>query len=1046
MFGLLGNLEERADRMYRRGRLAKAAELFHKAGRHGQAASIYIEDGKLDAAVEVFQESGQPRQAGELLARHGRERDAIAYFEEAGAFRQAGEACLKARQFVRAGGFFERAQLFQAAGESYVKAGELEMALGAWAQEAKRLHVETEGSTGQHERLRELNAQRSELLMRLGREREAAELMVDHDRPERAAPLLERLGRHAEAARAYLEAGEPERAYSLIQRDDLNAEVEDEFRLEVYVASGRDAEAAQLYERSGRIDDAAGAYEDAMEWGRAARLWEQADLPARAADLYFRVERFAEAGQCFAASNQHDKAGLAFGRAGNDRAAADAFQAADQLLRAAEHYLKAGDRAAARDCFQGVSAEDPDHDRASLHLIPLLLEDGLAEGARHRLEALESSPRKSRLSGAARFYWRGRIAEALGDLEGAERNYQRVISERSDFRDSSHRLSAVRQRLAATDTAELVTSKGRAAVTGALIADTASAQTASTGFETGPALGADLDTAPLSEPLASDELLLHDLPFSIDERLSPWWPKSTLYRARARRGTEALLCSFPLESGPAQDRFRNMAGQARQLTYPSILRLQEAILAQDRAVLHFEAFTGQPMSRRLRGPWRPLPSTALNILVQVGEALAAAHKLGLIHGWLSPNTILVDDDERIKLVGFGLDALFPADDGTAIAYRAPEVSDGVMPGPTADIFSFGLLGVELFGALLPIDWTQRAIDPATVQWSDDVTEVVPESVRTALVRCLASDPLARPSAERLRTILSSLGLVPGQMIQGRYEIEDEIGRGGMSRVYRAYDRTVAETVAIKTLLSPMLRHPEEEQRLLREVQICRRITHPNVVRVHDLGQFPGGIFITMELLAGDRLDQVIRAQAPMPLADARRLLRQIAAALGEAHRMDVVHRDLKPGNVIVSEDRVKVLDFGIARMGGGGTSLTRTGEVYGSPLYMAPEQIRGKPLDGRCDLYALGVMTFALLTGKEPFLGANPEEVIYKHLNEAPPDPLTLRPSLPVAWIAILDRLLAKKAEDRYPDVGTLIGALDAAPGEDDPLPYDGADGAEDES
>lgn len=1031
LFGLLGNLETRADRLYRRGHLTRAAKLFRKAGRYGQSASIYIEEGKIDAAVEVYREAGQPRQAGEVLMRHGRPRDAVALFEEAAAFRQAAEACVKLKQPLRAGGFFERAGLFQAAGEAYTQADEFELALRAWERESERLREEATGlAVPPAVRLREIDRHRAELLVRLGRERDAAELMIDRDRPEHAARLLERLGRYGEAARAYLEAGEPQRAAEVIDREDSQEAIDDELRLEVYTRAGRDVDAAKLLERLGRLADAAGAYEDALEWGKAASLWERAELPDRAADLYLRVERFAQAGQCFAASNQHERAGQAFARAGNDRAAADAYLAAERLVQAAEHYLKAGARKAARSALQGVRADDSDYDRASFLLIPLLLGEGLAEGARRRLEVLESGPR-NRLSPATRYYWHGRIAEAEGELDEAERNYQLVVSERSGFRDSGQRLSAVRERLIATGTNPLRSSSAQPSASGAMPGP----QPATGALATPPGR----DTSPLAERGVEDAgRALDGLPFVVEAELEPWWPGVSLFRARARRGGEALLLTFPLEAGSAHQRFRNLAGQARQLTYPSILKLEEAILADDRAVLRFEPTGAQPMSRRLDGPWRPLPSAALNILVQVGEGLAAAHQLGLVHGWLSPNTILIDDEERIKLVGFGLDTLFPADDGTAVAYRAPEVVAGVVAGPAADLFSFGLLGVELLGALLPVDWARQGVDLAAVTWSPDVAEVVPETVRTALVRCLSSDPLMRPSSERLRVVLSSLGLMPGQRLQGRYEIEGEIGRGGMSRVYQAYDRTMAETVAIKTLLSPMLRLPEEEQRLLREVQICRRISHPNVVRVHDLGQFPGGIFITMELLDGERLDQVIRTRAPMPLGEAQVLLRQIAAALGEAHRMDVVHRDLKPGNVIVAGDRVKVLDFGIARMGGGGTSLTRTGEVYGSPLYMAPEQIRGKPLEGTCDLYALGVISFALLTGREPFLGDSPEAVIYQHLNDPPPDPHTLRPTLPVPWVSMLEKLLAKKPSDRFANVDALIAVLDALPtAEDGPVAED---------
>ncbi len=272
---------------------------------------------------------------------------------------------------------------------------------------------------------------------------------------------------------------------------------------------------------------------------------------------------------------------------------------------------------------------------------------------------------------------------------------------------------------------------------------------------------------------------------------------------------------------------------------------------------------------------------------------------------------------------------------------------------------------------------------------------------------------------------------PGYLLAGRYEIVAEIGRGGMGRVYRARDRELSEEVAIKTILGRSDQQEEiaaEQDRLLREVQLLRRLTHPNIVRVYDLGRFPDGIFVTMELVAGQTLDQVIRAQALPPLDRLRPILKQIASGLGEAHAHSIVHRDLKPSNVILTPTRVKILDFGIARTLHGDTRLTMTGLAVGTPMYMSPEQIRGADLDGRCDLYALGVLAFTLLAGREPFLGNNPTAIALEHLQAAPPDLRLLRPRTPEPWVALVERLLAKSPADRYPDAQAVGDALDRLP------------------
>ncbi|MEO1369780.1 MAG: serine/threonine-protein kinase, partial [Acidobacteriota bacterium] len=315
-----------------------------------------------------------------------------------------------------------------------------------------------------------------------------------------------------------------------------------------------------------------------------------------------------------------------------------------------------------------------------------------------------------------------------------------------------------------------------------------------------------------------------------------------------------------------------------------------------------------------------------------------------------------------------------------------------------------------------------------VRWPAEVEKEIPSSLRLFLVRCLDKDPLARPSTAEMAAALAAIGFLPGQLLDDRYEIVREIGRGGMSRVYRAIDRDLGGDLAIKTVLTPALGRTEDEERLFREVQISRRITHTNVVRVHDLGRFPGGIFVIMELLEGPGLDEVIRDEAPVERGRVKGLLLEIASALGEVHRLQIVHRDLKPGNVILVDGRVKVLDFGIARVTDDSTHLTRTGEVIGSPLYMSPEQIQGHPLDGRCDLYALGVITYTLLSGREPFAADSPTSVVLKHLNEPPPNIKQIVPDLPDEWVALLDRMLAKKPEDRFADAEAVFEAASALP------------------
>jgi len=310
--------------------------------------------------------------------------------------------------------------------------------------------------------------------------------------------------------------------------------------------------------------------------------------------------------------------------------------------------------------------------------------------------------------------------------------------------------------------------------------------------------------------------------------------------------------------------------------------------------------------------------------------------------------------------------------------------------------------------------------------------LLPERTSTAVPSPAAARPEPVPAdlaVTTRRELIPAAGVLEvGHLLAGRYDVLAELGRGGMGRVYKAHDRELNETVAIKTVLSQLGDKPREEERLLREIQICRRITHPNVVRVFDMGRFGGGIFITMEYIEGESLDKVLARKEVLPLARIRSILAEIANGLSEAHNLGVVHRDLKPSNVLITPTRLKILDFGIGLMLDSDTRLTQPGFAVGSPLYMSPEQLQGIALDGRADLYSLGVLAFTLIAGTEPFQGANGAALAIQHLQQPPPDVRKFRPGLPPPWMELLARLLAKQPAHRYGSAQAVLEALAALP------------------
>lgn len=1014
----------KADEAYQRGELERAARFYRKAGRAEQAGRLLHRLGRTDEAVEAFREGGLHLQAAQLLSDEERHKDALQAFEEAGAHRLAAESALRLQQPLRAARLFEKAQMEEKAVEHYLQAGELAASLRCLNRILATLGSEDHTSldvASEDRKRRRVLLRKADILERIGHAEEAGEILLDLGDAARAATLLARAGRAADAARALHEIGLHRKALEIL---DEESDADPFLRARLLSLGSQPEEAARLWEELGRDDEAAAAWEEAREWASAAAAWQRAGDSSRAAELLSKAGRPREAAEAFSESGLHDRAAEAFRKAGDTRRAAEAWVSAGNNLRAGEAFLEAGDTLAARDALQAVETEQPDYARATALLLPLLLDEGLVEGARHRFELARGTRGWDDLSTTERQYWQARLAEADGRVEDAGKLYQRVLAEKSRYRDASSRLQALEERRHTpsepmTDTVPLSRTDGDAP-------------------------SAEIPSAPTSPSARREDhqsgtfvsfVDLGALPWNLGETATPWWPGTQIRDATHRRTGEPatlVLADLPA-SDERRKRIRKDIRRVVGLQHGSVLELRDVVLTEDRAVLVYAPFAGTTLERRLTQS-RIDPLGAIAVLSRIAEALGQIHKLGQSHGWLSPRTILIEEGDRAVLAGVGLSRVLGVEDPVRRAYLAPEAAEELEDAlsPAGDLYSLGLLGVELLRAMLPVGRAEPRIDPRQVGWSADVEEIVPKSVRNELLRCLAQEPLERPSIAELRSALGSIGLIPGQLLAGRYEILGELGQGGMSRVYRARDRDLAEEVAIKTVLTPALGRAEDEDRLLREVQICRRITHPNVVRVHDFGRFSQGIFIIMEILEGPGLDHLIVLSAPMNLRQARKVLREIAAALAEAHRLHIVHRDLKPGNVILADGRFKVLDFGIARSTDGtGSQLTRTGEVVGSPLFMAPEQIQGRELTGRCDLYALGVIAFTILVGREPFRGETPTAVVLQHLHEAPPDLRELRPDLPAEWDEVVRRLLQKDPEDRFGSADELLEALATLPIDD---------------
>ena len=278
-----------------------------------------------------------------------------------------------------------------------------------------------------------------------------------------------------------------------------------------------------------------------------------------------------------------------------------------------------------------------------------------------------------------------------------------------------------------------------------------------------------------------------------------------------------------------------------------------------------------------------------------------------------------------------------------------------------------------------------------------------------------------------------------RVLTAQYELDREIGRGGMGIVYRARDRRLKRLVAVKLLPPELAFRSDIRTRFLREAETAAQLSHPNIVPIYAVDERDGLVYFVMGYVEGDNLAKRLAERGPMPVDEVRRVLREVADALAYAHARNVVHRDIKPDNILLADDtgRAMVTDFGIARAvseGGGDSRLTATGMAIGTPAYMAPEQAAGdRDLDGRTDLYSLGVVGYQMLAGEPPFKAGNTPAMLVKHLSEVPVPVEQRREGVPPDLARAVMRLLEKEPANRFPTAQALVATLDGEEVEEAP-------------
>ena len=302
-------------------------------------------------------------------------------------------------------------------------------------------------------------------------------------------------------------------------------------------------------------------------------------------------------------------------------------------------------------------------------------------------------------------------------------------------------------------------------------------------------------------------------------------------------------------------------------------------------------------------------------------------------------------------------------------------------------------------------------------------------INTQLERSLSMGKIATGTSQSGVSQMPTTFMNVVSALEGRYQVLKELGRGGMGIVFQAYDKQLKEQVAIK-ILSPLLSNDNDAlERLKREVSAARRITHPNVIRIHDIAEANGLHYVSMEYFGGTNLKDYLKQAGHLSIMEALNIASQICDGLQAAHAQGVIHRDLKSQNIIINAaNQIKIIDFGLAhtqQMQG----MTATGLIMGTPEYMAPEQVSGKKVDERADVYSLGIILYELFTGRVPFTGPSAISIGFQQMKDPPPPPTSVNPQIPAPVEQVILKALQKEAIHRQSSVAEVKEELEQAVG-----------------
>ncbi|MEA3350524.1 MAG: protein kinase [Chloroflexota bacterium] len=530
--------------------------------------------------------------------------------------------------------------------------------------------------------------------------------------------------------------------------------------------------------------------------------------------------------------------------------------------------------------------------------------------------------------------------------------------------------------------------------------------------------------------------------YQIDEIIRESQTAVTYEGIDVESGERVIVTAPRVDLVPADDfisRFELAAETLQRIETPYAPQLLAYGEHGGQAVVMGEFVEGQTLAEMLAGRDGLPENLVLDIAQQIGEYLKVLHQADLLHASLSPDTILLSSEGTVQIrdagiaQGMSLNQLLADGVIEASPYLAPELRAGEEPTTRTDFYA---LGATLYEALTGEPLELDSTDP----WPGNKKHGLSPELDELVVKCLQPAPTRRTQSaaefitgiKEVRrgqesgaqdTILGMEDVLVGHTL-GAYQLTERLGQGGMATVYKAYEPNLDRYVAIKVLPQFFARDPSFMNRFRREAKAVAQLNHPSIMPIYSYGEEGDITYIAMQYVPGGTLKQG-RGQVYKP-DEAIRLALPIGRALAYAHGRGIVHRDVKPSNVLLGEgDWLVLADFGLAKMAEASQKLTGTGVGIGTPMYMSPEQGQGTGVDHRTDIYSMGIMLYEMLTGDVPFRADTPMAVVIKHMTAPLPMPREANPDIPEALERIILKATAKSADDRYQTAEEMVTALE---------------------